>query len=188
VTTYVKVCFGCPLRHVKVPGLVRPRRCSILQEKLNGIRGFKLKAIDFDCPTKTALFRPGQSVKFLGANRGTQDEADYYEEFSGFVMGWRGNKVRVVSEETESPFCNIPPSRLEAGSEPSRRACIHCGMPEGIKPEVKTKWDEKPRPWVCRSDVDEEFRHIELPCVYRPEPSSNQVEKPEVAPQKVGET
>jgi hypothetical protein len=145
------------------------KRCDILQAKLDGVRGLGLKQIDFDCPTKLALFQPGQSVTFMGACH--DQEAYYgttYDDFDGFVFGWKGNRVRVVCEETDKPFCNILPNRLKPGPEPPRRVCLHCGMPEGIQISIKGTMDTEPRPWACRYDNSDAFERDPqaLPCEY----------------------
>jgi len=163
-----KPCYGCPLRHVEAEsrtGSLIRKRCPILQGKLDAVRGLGLKSIDFECSTKTALFTPGQGVAFLGSSdeRGEYGERPY-ETYAGFVMRWRGNKVLVVSEETDSPFCSIFPNRLTPVSD-RRRACIHCGMPEGVNIKVKGKFDAEPHAWVCRAEIGEGGDGI-LPCEY----------------------
>jgi len=125
-----------------------------------------LTRIDFDCPTKRALFKPGQCVVFMGADHDAYSDMDRYSDFTGYVLGWDGPKVRVVSEETDKPFCRIYPHRLTLRSEPARRVCIHCGLPEGVRIKVKMQMDPEPRPWVCREDYSATMEPIPLPCEY----------------------
>lgn len=186
---HVKVCHGCPLRFTEE----YPRkRCEILTAKLKAVRGVGLTHINFDCPTKLALFKPGQCVAFKGISYHLFEDGlrrprydcrgnRVYDDFTGFVFGWRGDKVRVVSEQTDKPFCLIRPSRLKPGPEPDRRACVHCGMPEGVKVKVKAKYDDESHEWVCREEYvadtvefcavtdfvpDEDAAPRVLPCEY----------------------
>lgn len=160
----IRVCYGCPLRLVGVPGNIHPKRCSILQAKLRGVKGLGLASIDFKCPTKLALFAPGQCVTFMGA-----DPDGGYGVFEGYVYKWDSNKVRVVSEETDKPFCRIRPDRLSLVPGKERRVCVHCGLPEGVRIKVKMADDPEPREWVCRMDYAEAWPHGEtpIPCEYQ---------------------
>jgi hypothetical protein len=124
-----------------------------------------LSSIDFDCPTKTDLFKPGQEVTFNGYCNDDGDGRPYLENFTGYVIGWKGNKVRVVSEETDKPFVGILPFRLECTNN-IRRVCIHCGLPEGISVMVKMSHDDKPRPWICRDNGDFGQEPVPIPCEY----------------------
>lgn len=72
----VRVCFGCPLRLVEEPskltGRITRRRCAILQAKLTGVKGLGLSSIDFNCPTKLALFTPGHWIGCQVLARGVE--------------------------------------------------------------------------------------------------------------------
>ena len=169
----VRACYGCPLRHAGNPLAPRTRktRCVILQSKLDGVKGLGLESIDFKCSTKQALFIPGQQVTFLGRGEACNDYGRRsLDEFTGWVMDWSGRKVRVVSTETDKPLVKILPSRLKLTGEDTRRVCIHCGMPEGVKIDIKTQADENPRPWFCRPNVEAIMANVEeippLPCEY----------------------
>ncbi len=158
---HVKVCYGCPLRLAYVPGRITQKRCDLLQSKLDGVRGLGLKAITFDCPTKAALFQPGQEVTFKGY------VGDEMEDFTGYVFGWKDSKVRIVSQESNNPFVKIFPSKLRATGH-TRRVCIHCGMPEDMNIQIKMENEAEPRPWICRSNPDfyDEGGPEQLPCEY----------------------
>jgi hypothetical protein len=156
-----KPCYGCPLRHVEEPGRTTLKRCPILQVILDQVRGLRLTSANFKCPTKTALFRPGQCVTFKGA----QPDGGY-RDFIGYVVRWDGNKVRVACENTDKPFCRIRPDRLEVVPNEERRVCVHCGLPEGVRIKVKMPNDPEAREWVCREDYSRGMDPIALQCEY----------------------
>lgn len=168
----IRTCHGCPLRHVD------GKRCEILEAKVKAVCGLGLTSIAFNCPTKKALFRPGQCVQFLGSTDIGIDSNHYSDvEFLGWVMGWKGDKVRIVCEETDYPIICIYPRKIQVpdptihGEEAifDRRVCIHCGMPEGVQIWIKPKGAEDSHRWECRYSEYEPSMNpnsLVLPCEY----------------------
>ena len=171
----IRTCYGCPLRNVD------GKRCEILEAKVKAIRGMGFTSVAFNCPTKKALFKPGQCVQFLGSTDvGVNDSHFADVEFLGWVMGWKGNKVRIACEQTNAPIVHILPEKIQTpdpeifGEEDifDRRPCIHCGMPEGLKVQIKPKHGEgELHKWECRySEYEPSMtpNQIVLPCEYAP--------------------
>lgn len=169
----IPTCHRCPERNRD------DVRCQILEGKLRSVRGLGLTSIKFLCPTRAALFSPGQVVMFaidVGDSWGNTKSVPV----KGIVMRTKGRKVLVYSDgETDRQIVWLYPDRLTKTGD-SVTVCIHCGRPEGREIRITTEVSEE-HEWECRRELvkrppDPEdpygpsFDSILRPCEFLPRP------------------
>lgn len=150
-------CYRCTYEH----------GCEIKEQKREAIKGLGFTTAKFRCTKKKFYFDPGVQVTFEGWDGdGSQDEGrGLLSTYIGYFWKWQDRKIVVVSDETRSPIVKLWPNAATPTTEPPKRCCIHCGKPEGLADIIKPRDEDKPRPYVCRSDYGE-YSQADHPCEF----------------------
>lgn len=169
-------CYQCALRSAPNPKSSNPFskiRCAILEEKLGHITaGSGITAIDFKCPTRDAIYKPGDAVYFKYWNHDGGESI--WSRGLGYVWKIKERKVVVLSADTRIPILRFYTGQLRPaeGVAPAL-CCIHCGKPKGLLDAVYSRSAMESKPYVCRDDYSQPFDgeyptgvEFNLPCEY----------------------
>ncbi len=163
----VRTCYRCPERHPDP--LNRRKRCPVLQEKLNAVRGAGLTNIEFKCEKRKQLFKPGEVVRFtLTKGENPLHGGTIEAQAEGIIMKADGRRYLLYSEDTNFCLARLYPDSLHRTGE-RVRVCIHCAKPEGVTIQLPHKNSEESAQWVCRYSTDFDTSiggYQALPCEY----------------------